>query len=553
MTHTILSETSEKMLSIVYKMSSLLTEPSSVDRVLDSIIQSVTEGLGFYRASLYLINREKQLLECKCISGFTLAQENRARTRPYDLTRHDSLETKVALTGQPILVRDANDDPILTDIDHLITKMFERGCILYVPLKVKGTTIGILGVDKRRDEPGISEQEFESLSIFANYASIIIENSRLYEALLDEKKFSEDIVNSSLRGALTVNLLGRITHLNPAGESLLGLKREKVLNRPLEDVFKCFEEMDGMIRRALLCHESIKGYEHIVKRDGKQVILNVSTSPILDDAGNIRGSLFTMEDITAERERGEYLQRMNRLIALGELAAGVAHEIRNPLTGIGVVLDILRQKKGLSRSNTGLLDEAAHEIERLEKLISDLLDFARPKKLNFEPGNINDIVQSIYFLISEQCNNQGIRLSIRYGENLPRVCVDYEKIRQGLLNIVINAIHAMPGGGSLTIDTGCGKGLEGSEEDPCIVVSITDTGSGIPDAVRGRVFDPFFTTHHEGTGLGLSITHSIVKEHRGTVRFDTEEGRGTCFSVLLPMDRTEDCKSLKSHAGERVP
>ena len=549
----ILAETSEQILSVVYRISTLLTEPSSIDRVLDSIIKSVTEGLGFYRASLYLIDRERRLLECKCISGFTPEQENRARTRPYDLNRHDSLETKVALTGNPIFVRDANADPVLTDIDHLITKRLERGCILYVPLKVKGTTIGILGVDKRREEPGISEKEFESLSIFANYASIIIENSRLYEALLNEKKFSEDILNSSINGILTTDVYGRITSLNPAAEEIFGIRKEDSLEKSIRDVFLSIPELDNMLKRILRRHENIKGYECALKKDGKNIILNISSSPIIDDAGNLSGILFLTLDITRERERDEYLQRVNRLISLGELAAGVAHEIRNPLTGIGVVLDILKSRKRLTKSDTGLLDEAAQEIERLEKLVSDLLDFARPKKFNFEPVGINDIIRSIQFIISEKCNNNNIRLTTRYGENLPKSCMDYERIRQGLLNIVINAIHAMPGGGDLTIETGCGNRLVEDEGEPCIMVSISDTGSGIPDSVRDRIYDPFFTTHHEGTGLGLSIAHSIIKEHRGTVRFDTEAGKGTRFFVLLPLDLTEDCRQQKNHSGERAP
>ncbi len=549
----ILAETSEQILSVVYRISSLLTEPSSIDRVLDSIIESVTEGLGFYRASLYLIDRERHLLECKCISGFTPEQENRARTRPYDLNRHDSLETKVALTGNPILVRDANADPVLTDIDHLITKKLERGCILYVPLKVKGTTIGVLGVDKRRDEPGISEKEFESLSIFANYASIIIENSRLYEALLNEKKFSEDILNSSINGILTTDIQGRITSLNPAAEEIFGIRKEDSLEKSIRDVFLSIPELDNMLKRILRRHENIKGYECALKKDGKNIILNISSSPIIDDAGNLSGILFLTLDITREREREECLQRVNRLISLGELAAGVAHEIRNPLTGIGVVLDILKSRKRLMKSDTGLLDEAAQEIERLEKLVSDLLDFARPKKFNFEPVGINDIIRSIQFLISEKCNNNNIRLTTRFGENLPKTCMDFERIRQCLLNIVINAIRAMPGGGDLTIETGCGNRLVEDEGEPCIMVSISDTGSGIPDSVRDRIFDPFFTTHHEGTGLGLSIAHSIVKEHRGTVRFDTKAGKGTRFFVLLPLDLTEGCRQQKNHSGERMP
>jgi PAS domain S-box-containing protein len=527
-----LTESFEPILSVIYRISALLTDPSPTDKVLDAIMESVTEGLGFNRSALYLIHEERHLLECKCISGFTPRMENMARSRPYDLRRHNTLETRVALMGNAILVKDVHADPVLTDMDRLITQRLERGCILYVPLKVKGTVIGILGVDKKRGEPVIDEKEFETLSIFANYASIIIENSRLYEALLNEKKFSEDVFNSSISGMLTADVHGRITSLNPAAGTILGVEKESVRHRLVREVFPSIPEMDAMLQQTLLHHKNMKGCECFLKKDkGKNIVLNISSSPIIEDAGNLIGALLMIHDVTSEREREDSLQRVNRLISLGELAAGVAHEIRNPLTGIGVVLDILKDRKRLLRSDKDLLAEATLEIDRLEKLISDLLDFARPKAFNFEPADINEIVRSITLLIGEQCNNQGIRLVVRYGDKLPKACMDAEKIRQGLLNVMINAIRAMPKGGKLTIETG----IHGANAGGAVTVAVKDSGAGIPDAVKGRIFDPFFTTHHEGTGLGLSITHSIVKEHGGTIRFDSEEGKGARFVVSLPV------------------
>jgi PAS domain S-box-containing protein len=532
--HNTLAEMSEPSLSVIYRISALLTDPSPVDKVLDSIMDSVKEGLGFYRAVLYLVNKEKHLLECKCIRGFTPELEDLSHSKPFDLKRHNTLETRVVLTGNAILVKDVYADPVSTDIDRLITSRFQRGCFLYIPLKVKGTVIGILGVDKMRGEPAINEKEFESLSIFANYASIIIENSRLYEALLNEKKFSEDVLNSSVSGLLTTDVHGCITSLNPAAQSILGVEKESVLHRLIRNVFASIPEMDAILQKTILHRENMKGCECLLKKDTKKnMILSISSSPIIEDAGSLIGVLFLIQDITSERERDDYLQRVNRLISLGELAAGVAHEIRNPLTGIGVVLDILKSRKRLLKTDKNLIEEATQEIERLEKLISDLLDFARPKEFNFEPTDINEIVRSIIFLIGEQCNNQGVRLFTRYGRRVTKAYMDAEKIRQGLLNVMINAIQAMPQGGELIIETG-GGGVDVTGENRSVTVTIKDTGPGIPDAVKGRIFDPFFTTHHEGTGLGLSITHSIVKEHGGTIRFDSEEGKGARFVVSLP-------------------
>lgn len=181
--------TSSNILSNIYQISALLTEPSTMDRAMTFIMETVKGGLGFNRSSIFLINKEKKMLECKFICGFTPQQEDIARSKPLDLEKHDCIETKVALTGSAILIRNFDSDSTVTNTDKIITRNMDRGCTLYVPLKLKGEIIGILGVDRKRGDEEIKKEEIESLSIFANFASIIIENSQLYEALLAEKKF----------------------------------------------------------------------------------------------------------------------------------------------------------------------------------------------------------------------------------------------------------------------------------------------------------------------------------------------------------------------------
>ena len=534
----VLDEESNYILSNVYRISTLLTEPSSVNRVLTAIMETVKKGLGFNRCSVYLINREEETLECKYITGFTPEREKFVVTHPFNLKKHDCIETKVALNGNPILVKDFYSDPDMTNLDRKVTRNMERGCTLYVPLKIKGDIIGILGVDKKQDEPEITEQEFESLSIFAGYASIVIENSRLYEALLNEKKFSENILNSSITGIFTTDIHGRITSLNPAAEEIFGIKNEKesILNKNITNVFALIPELKKIFESTLINHENIEGCEcSFRKEEGQNTRLSINSSSIFDDAGNLMGVLFNVQDITNIRERDKYLQRVNRLISLGELAAGVAHEVRNPLTGIGVVLDILRSRKKLSKADKGLIEEATLEIERLEKIVADLLDFARPKDFDFELVDINDVVESICFLINRQCKNQNLNLKVKYGENIQRAKMDSERIKQGLLNIVINSIQAMPDGGDIVIETFYEGGQGGLDESQSINVSISDTGPGIPDYAKDRIFDPFFTTHSEGTGLGLSITHSIIKEYNGSIKVESSEGKGARFVVSLPV------------------
>ncbi|HOD98053.1 MAG TPA: ATP-binding protein [Syntrophales bacterium] len=504
-----------------------------MDRVVEAIVQTVTQDLNFNRCSVYLLNKTNHKLECKYITGFSPETENYVKERPFDIKKHDCIETRVAVTGEPVLVKNFSSSDNLTDLDRRVTTRMGRGCTLYVPLKIKGDIIGILGVDKKHGEPEINEKEFESLSILANYASIIIENSKLLQDLMNEKKFSENVLNSSINGILTVDITGRITSLNPAVEKMFGMMKDTLINRFIWEIFPLPEWIE-CTRKAVFHLHNMKGMEFTLNPDDK--ILNVTTSHIMNEGESLIGFMFLIQDITGERKRDEYLQRVNRLISLGELAAGIAHEIRNPLTGIGVVLDFLSRKK-LPRRDLELINEANGEIERLEKLISDLLTFARPKKFNFELADIRNIINSIYLLINEQCNHRGIKMFIRIDDDIDGLYVDQERIRQGLLNIVINAIKAMPSGGNLTIKAAELTGDSGSgDPERRIEITIGDTGVGIATENIGRIFDPFFTTNNEGTGLGLSITHSIIKEHSGIVKVDSELGKGTEFTIILPCD-----------------
>lgn len=522
-------EITDQILSHVYRISTLLTEPATVDKVIESIMQTVRQDFNFNRCSVYLLNKNNHKLECKYITGFSPELESFVKERPFNITKHDCIETKVARTGEPVLVKNFNSAPNVTELDRKVTSRMGRGCTLYVPLKIKGDTIGILGVDKKHGEPEINEKEFESLSILANYASIIIENSKLLQDLTNEKKFSENVLNSSINGILTVDVTGRITSLNPAVEKMIGVHKEDMIQRFIWDIFSMPDSME-IAKKVVFDRVNIKGLE-FTKTDG--TILNVNTSHIINEADCLIGFMFLIQDITSEKKRDEYLQRVNRLISLGELAAGVAHEIRNPLTGIGVVLDILSNKK-LSQRDLALINEANGEIERLESLISDLLTFAKPKQFNFELSDIRSVINSIYSLFKEQCNHSGIKLFINISDNIEDLYLDQERIRQGLLNIMINAIQAMPLGGKLIIDASNLVNESGITSH--IMITISDTGIGIANEYKERIFDPFFTTNNEGTGLGLSITHSIIKEHSGTISVDSEEGKGTKFTVILPRD-----------------
>lgn len=221
----------------------------------------------------------------------------------------------------------------------------------------------------------------------------------------------------------------------------------------------------------------------------------------------------------------EQLLQAEKLASLGELSAGIVHEVRNPLASIKGAVEILEDQKTSDSSRSEFAQLAKTEVDRLDKLVGEFLRFARPATLAVEQNDINEIVRSVISLLENQAASQGISTEIYLNENLPTIMADREQIRQVILNLGINAIQAMGEGGRLT--------FRSFVRDQRCVVEIEDTGGGIDKKIVSKVFDPFFTTKAQGIGLGLSIAHKIASQHHGTLKVKPGDA-GTVFSFELP-------------------
>jgi len=234
-----------------------------------------------------------------------------------------------------------------------------------------------------------------------------------------------------------------------------------------------------------------------------------------------------MRDETEKEELREEMTRMDRLASLGKLSAGIAHEVRNPLTGISLLLDDLHDRTGLDADSKSLMSKALAEIERVERLIAALLNFASPPKARFVEGDLNQVLQDTFLLLKRECERQKVEL-VFIPALLPSFPFDGEKIKQSLLNIVKNALEAMPEGGRIDVRTGLHEGMA--------AITVADNGPGIPAEDIPLIFEPFFTRKGAGTGLGLSITQRIVEEHHGRISVQSSAGQGTSFTILLPLE-----------------
>ncbi len=231
----------------------------------------------------------------------------------------------------------------------------------------------------------------------------------------------------------------------------------------------------------------------------------------------------------------QQMERVDRFATIGELAAGIAHEIKNPIAGIGGAIQILMEELPAGDHRREIFEEILKQIERIDQDVKDLLSYARTAKPTLEEHDINKVIQQAVFLVRDRAAQQGVDVRTRVGENIPPVEIDEKQIQQVLVNLCLNAIQAMPDGGTLYIASSM---EEGEKAATFVKLEVSDTGRGIPSKNISKIFTPFFTTRHTGTGLGLPISQKIINQHGGTIEVKSKPGDGTCFTLKLPLTRT---------------
>jgi PAS domain S-box-containing protein len=356
------------------------------------------------------------------------------------------------------------------------------------------------------------------------------------ELAVQKLKETETLFRSLLESApdamVIVDSDGIITLVNSQTEKMFGYEREALLGQPVERLVPAALKERHQHHRAQFSRNPHvrpmgSGMElFAVRRDGSEFPVEISLSPI--DTGREVLMSAAIRDITERKKAERLLQDKERLATLGTTAAVFAHEIGNPLNGISTSLQIVKSILETSdRINPALqetLDIAFQEVQRLANLLADYRTFARPQRLNLRPADVSQIVEEVLNAQMQSYRATKITLETQL-ETMPEMLVDREKIKQVILHLCKNAVEAMPNGGTLMIKT--------TLSDQGIVLEVTDTGEGIPDGVD--VFQLFRTTKPEGSGLGLPIVQQIISEHKGSIKYRSEMGKGTTFTIVLPV------------------
>jgi len=372
-------------------------------------------------------------------------------------------------------------------------------------------------------------------------SSFLAEQLRKSKKDLQEKELSlnhlealhENIVQSIGSGILTLNNLGQITSFNNAAQVITRLKSSEILGKNFYEIFFPLQDKNVNLNNLPKRFET-----SFTRSDGATLILGFSSSILRDKQQNEIGKISTFQDLTSVRDMEEKIKRMDRLAAIGGLAAGIAHEIRNPLTSLSGSIQVLRDELDLHDENRKLMDIALGETKRLNNLITDFLLFAQPERGEKKKLDLSSLIEETLdlFIHSPECK-QNIRVTKSIAPDL-FIEGNAGHIKQVFWNILKNAVQSQPVGGVIHVAAMVETREITSKEyllNRKAKMSIRDAGCGIPKEIQKKIFDPFFTTKEQGSGLGLAISYRIIENHKGELTIRSKENQGTEVIILFPL------------------
>ena len=366
----------------------------------------------------------------------------------------------------------------------------------------------------------------------------------LRDSIESMRTYYEDLLGSLQDAIIIIDSGGHIRSINQAAEELTGLSAQPLSGRPFEQAFPNDRPLQELMRKTLESGRTHTDFDaRLTRQDSSQVVVSAVASLISDAVGEARGVVLALRDQTRIRELEERLSRSDRLAALGTVAAGVAHEIRNPLAGLRGAAQLLEGESEFPPAFKEYTSVIIKEVDRLAAIVERLLSFATPRSPVLRPCNLHEILDSLLFLEQAPVEARGVTVQRQYDPQLPEILADPAEVRQLFLNLIRNGVEAMPDGGELTLKTRYERSSPSCRGLSVAVAEIVDQGCGIDPEIERHLFTPFLTTKEGGTGLGLAICLRIVEDHGGAMEATSQPGKGSSFRVLLPLAKQFDFAS----------
>ena len=532
-----------------------LNSDLDLDRLTERLVTRVSETLVVDRMVLF------QGISGDADGAFVPLRWTGFEVTPPAIDRESKLGTK--LRGRhTVAIESASHRAVLPAEE--VSSWQEHGLHYFVPCVSEEGTIAVMGLGRKGNGEPLSSEDMALLAAVAGQVATALENGRLYGQLrqkaaeLDRlRQFSENIIESLSDGLVVFDLDERVVRWNAGLERLYGLSRDEAVGQRLDAVFdgafasRIAAARDEVPEGTVLYRVPLRSRDRDEAGDsgnaddadgpGRRLLVNVATAPLVTPSGDTSGMMIIVEDITQRVQLEEQLQISEKMASIGLLAAGVAHEVNTPLTGISSFTQMLLEGSDPEDPKTKVLEKIERQTFRAAKIVNGLLNLARPGRGDTSgPVDLNVVINDVLALLEHQLAAGSVKVR-RELPQAPVMVTGVEfKLQQVFLNLFLNARDAMPKGGWLTV------GERANHREA--IVEVADTGSGIPPEVLSRIYDPFFTTKvpGQGTGLGLSVTYGVVQEHQGAIECDSHPGQGTCFTLRLPLATSSRTRAVEA-------
>jgi two-component system NtrC family sensor kinase len=517
-------------------ISKELSRERNLENLSRSLLELIANALSLRNIALLLPVE----LEPRTFSVFS--SQGQTATLPGRLILASELYQDLRENQSLLLYSEAEKKDLQDQVEALRSSGLEH----LLALKVEDNLIGCLAMGRKTDATYLTSEDWELLTTISSPVALALENAYLYnqaslrtQELERLKDYSENIIESLTVGVAVLDQSGRIIGWNRVLEDVFAKKKGEVIGGSLRSIL-------GPKNFASLFPTETHPDYHLLSEipidvpSGERKIFDIAKTPLLDNRLNPYGTIIVFEDITEKTRLQQQLLTSEKLASIGLLSAGVAHEINTPLTGISSYVQML-QKKISDTHFAQILEKIETQTDRVTRIIKNLLNFARnPADFSFHRVDLKENLEEIVSLIDYKLKTMKIRLEMSLAALKP-LWAQGERLQQVFINIILNAMDAMPHGGTLKIDL--------AENGTEAVIRISDTGTGIKEDHLPRIFDPFFTTKGlgKGTGLGLSISYEIIKEHEGRIDVTSEVGKGTSFTISIPKDL--DRKKIAAPGG----
>ena len=514
-----------------------LNSDLDLDRLTDRLVTRVAETLVVDKMVLF----QAAVGTDGATDAFVPLNWTGFESTPPRITEASKLNSR--MRGRQTVVFDAPGRPS-AEQDEEVAFWRERGLRYFIPCVAEEGTIAVMALGRKGSGEPLSSEDMALLAAVAGQVATALENGRLYGQLQLKAKeldrlhqFSENIIESLSDGLVVLDLDDRVVRWNAGMERLYGVARDAAVGQELATLFDRAFSLQMQQARKRTPGGAVFYRVPLLSRHGdsdpeacRRLLVNVATAPLLMPDGSISGMMVIIEDITQRIQLEEQLQISEKMASIGLLAAGVAHEVNTPLTGISSFTQILLEDAEPDDPKTKILEKIERQTFRAAKIVNGLLNLARPGRSDVSAAvDLNAVIYDVLALLEHQLAAGSVKIRRELSADAAVVEGIEFKLQQVFLNLFLNARDAMPTGGWLGIRT--------RTDGQTAVVEISDTGSGIAPESLSRIYDPFFTTKApgQGTGLGLSVTYGVVQEHHGVIECDSEPGQGTRFTLTLPL------------------